>query len=113
MRAGTGTIRLRAQATTGASAGEHLLHFYNGHRPDVSVYLVNALVPDTPQIVLGAPRRDARQQSFDLEYEQRSPSDAGREPERDWWLAAIGATLASTSFLARRWRRRRPSASYN
>lgn len=113
MRAGAGTIHLRAHALTGTSVGQHRLHFYNRHREDVGVYLVNALVPDTPQIALGAPRRDQRQQSFDLEYEQRSSSDAGQMVEGHWWLAAIGLSLASTSFIARRWRLRRPSASYN
>ncbi len=69
MSLGVGTIRLRATAKApSASAGRHQLSFLNTHRPESSVYLVNALVPRNPRIQLGGPRRDRAQLSLTLDY---------------------------------------------
>src|SRR5690349_13371891 len=46
MTAGLGTIRVRASAAVPRlAAGARVLYFRNGHRPEGSVYLANALVP--------------------------------------------------------------------
>jgi len=59
MSLGVGTIRLWATAKVpSAGAGRHQVSFLNTHRPESSVYLVNALVPENPRIQLGDPRRD-------------------------------------------------------
>jgi hypothetical protein len=69
MRLGVGTIRLWATAKVpSAGAGRHQLSFLNTHRPESSVYLVNALVPENPRIQLGDPRRDRAQLSLTLDY---------------------------------------------
>ncbi len=69
MRLGVGTIRLWATAKVpSAGAGRHQVSFLNTHRPESSVYLVNALVPENPRIQLGEPRRDRAQLSLTLDY---------------------------------------------
>src|SRR5262245_29832507 len=108
MRAGTGSIRLRALAHVPRVAGFRRLHYRNNHRSDVGIYLVNALVPETTAIVLGTPRRDPLQRSFDIDYEQLTSAE--EPPSRAWWLCA-GCLLGGTAYVSlRRWRRRRPVA---
>ena len=69
MGLGVGTIRLRATAKVpSAGTGRHQVSFLNTHRPESSVYLVNALVPENPRIQLGDPRRDRAQLSLTLDY---------------------------------------------
>jgi hypothetical protein len=107
MRGGVGTIRLRAVAPLSTAAGGHRLHYQNNHRQDVSVYLVNALEPTEPGIALAAPRRDRRQQSFDVDFTQDRAS-ASHGAWTTWrWASAIGLAIA---FGVRHWRRRQPAA---
>jgi hypothetical protein len=69
MSAGTGTIRLRAAATTTTNtSGRHTIKYVNNHHPDTSVYLANALVPADRQITIAGQRRDPLQQTLTLEY---------------------------------------------
>ena len=68
MRAGTGTIHLRARsAVRPASAGAHVLTYVNVHQPEMSAYLVNALAPP-PGIRITGQQRDPWQQQLRLEY---------------------------------------------
>lgn len=68
VRLGVGMIRLRAAAKILAAPGQHVISFLNTHRPESSVYLVNALVPGNPRIQLGDPRRDYAQLGMTLDY---------------------------------------------
>jgi hypothetical protein len=69
MRAGMGAIRIDASAAVAIrTTGPHHLSLRNNHRPDVSVYLVNALIPDMRAVVIVGQRRDVRQREFHLEY---------------------------------------------
>jgi hypothetical protein len=68
MSQGTGTIRLRATATIPAAYGFHQVSFLNVHRPEASVYLVNALVPSNPRIRLADQQRDNLQHRLTLNY---------------------------------------------
>jgi hypothetical protein len=69
MREGAGTIRLRATAPLASMpVGRHRLRVRNDHRPDISVYLVNALVPATREIEIGSQARDRLQHELRLEY---------------------------------------------
>ena len=62
MRRGEGTIRLQAAATLPRlSTGAHQLLFRNSHHPDRSVYLANALVPESDDVAVTAQRRDGDQ----------------------------------------------------
>lgn len=68
-RRGEGTIRLQsAVVLPRLSDGDHQLFFRNAHRPDVSVYLANALVPRSDRIAVTAQRRDLEQHELTIDY---------------------------------------------
>jgi hypothetical protein len=69
MSEGVGTIRLRARAAIPvANSGRHQISFLNVHRPELSVYLVNALVPQNRWVQIGEQRRDVAQHGITLDY---------------------------------------------
>src|SRR5579864_121964 len=68
MRQGIGTIRLRATTPIAAPPGRHRLRVRNEHRPDIGVYLVNALVPAASDIEITSQARDRLQHELRLEY---------------------------------------------
>jgi hypothetical protein len=88
MSRGVGTIRVRAAAELSASgAGRHQVSFVNSHRPERSVYLVNALVPADPRIHIGDQQRDRAQHGLTLDY----TVGASAPWARTWsLLAALG-----------------------
>lgn len=95
MSLGVGTIRLRAAAKIPqARAGRHQLSFLNTHRPEWSVYLINALVPENPRVQLEDQRRDRQQHGLTLDY-----SVAGDAPSDRTFAALLGLALAGTLFL--------------
>jgi hypothetical protein len=74
MRRGEGTIRMQLSGTLPRlSAGVHRLRFGNRHQPARSVYLANALVPQSPRVSVMAQRRDELQRELIVEYVLRSP----------------------------------------
>jgi hypothetical protein len=102
MSRGVGTIQLRATAELSASgAGRHQVSFVNTHRPERSVYLVNALVPTDPRIHIGGQQRDRAQHGLTLDY-----TVAGGAPWARTWslLAALG--MAGVLGMTRRPRTR-------
>jgi hypothetical protein len=72
MRDGHGTIRVEAHAQAKAAPGSHRVTMQNMHMPTLSVYLANALVPETSDLRIVRQTRDVRQQTFWLDYEIRS-----------------------------------------
>lgn len=67
--AGVGFVRLRARAGLGRlAAGEHRIVLINRHRVSMSVYLVNALAPTHPGVVIRSQKRDELQTTFRLAY---------------------------------------------
>ena len=58
MRAGVGAFRIEARATWTLTPGRHVLYYRNNHQPDFGAYLVNALVPASPEIEITAQRSD-------------------------------------------------------
>lgn len=68
MRQGEGVIRLHAFASHSGEAGPHQLRFANAHRPDIGVYMVNALIPDDDGIHVTGQSRDMLQKEFSLDY---------------------------------------------
>ncbi len=70
VRDGIGTIRLAAAAEARVPRGHHRLQFVNRHLRDISVYLVNALVPSTSAISIRAQQRDVGQHSIRLEFDR-------------------------------------------
>jgi nickel/cobalt transporter (NicO) family protein len=87
MTAGVGTIRLRATAnlpTTGS--GRHQLVYVNDHRSEMSVYLVNALVPNDARIQIASQRRDPAQHRLTVDYDAAVQS---RWSRASWLLAGL------------------------
>lgn len=87
VRFGLGMIRLQAVAKfPEVRPGQHVISFLNRHRPESSVYLINALVPDDPSIQLGQPQRDFAQRGMTLDYiVEGKVSDV----PRTWVLVAL------------------------
>ena len=66
---GEGTIQLQLAATLPPlAAGMHRLRYRNLHRPAISVYLANALVPTSERVAIVAQRRDVDQRGLVVEY---------------------------------------------
>jgi hypothetical protein len=96
MKEGLGTIRLRARAAIPvAASGHHQLSYLNMHRPELSVYLVNALVPENRRVQIGEQRRDVAQHGITLDY-----TVTGDGPEDRTLAVFLGLGMAG--FLALR-----------
>ncbi len=86
-RRGEGTIRLQsAVVLPRLSDGDHQLLFRNVHRPDVSVYLANVLVPRSDRIAVTAQSRDADQHDLTIDYVIRTQPATST---RVWLLGGI------------------------
>jgi hypothetical protein len=98
-RRGEGTIRLRSAAIVRrVSGGAHQLAFRNRHRPDVSVYLANALVPDGDRVAITAQRRDTDQRELTIDYVVRDDG-AG---SASWVLGSMVSALLLVTLWVRR-----------
>jgi hypothetical protein len=94
MSLGVGIIQVRATANVAATgAGRHQVSYFNAHRSERSVYLVNALVPADPRIRIAGQRRDRAQHGLTVDYTVR----ANAAWARTWSLLAA---LAMTGVLA-------------
>jgi hypothetical protein len=97
---GEGTIQIRlAVAVPPLAAGGHRVLYRNDHRPEMAVYLANALVPANERVVVQAQRRSEDQRDIVIEY----LLDAERV-KKTWWF---GPSLAAALFMAATvwWRR--------
>lgn len=103
---GEGTIRLQLVAEIAPlAAGNHRLRFRNGHRPDVSVYLANALVPATDRVGVLAQDRDLNQSELVIAYRLRDTvPDTAR-----WLTARVGGVVIILIVPAVMWLSRRAS----
>jgi hypothetical protein len=69
---GEGTVRVMAHAALPAApAGTHRLFFRNLHLAGHSVYLANALVPESPRLTVTAQRRKGDQSELTIEFTVR------------------------------------------
>lgn len=103
MREGVGAIRLDlAAAVDLGAAGEHRLSFRNEHLPELSVYLINALVPSAGEIKLGAQERDTLQREMRLSFNVNSSDARGPQP---WTRVFVLCLCLALVFLT--WRRLR------
>jgi hypothetical protein len=94
LRTGDSVIRLQSTVTLPRlSKGDHQLSFRNTHRPEVSVYLANALVPDGDAIVINAQRRDQAQSDLTIDYTLRAV------PARTLPLSIVGVLVAIAAML--------------
>ncbi len=97
IRNGLGTIRLRAEGRIEVGAGRHRVSIFNNHRPDASVYMVNALVPDDPGVHIVSQTRDRRQQAFHLET-----AVSPQWPVGLLWAGMCGAGLIALAVKSRK-----------
>lgn len=105
VRDGTGTIRIEATAAIERlSSGRHAVRIVNAHAPAISVYLVNALVPSDPRIVIRGQRRDMLQHGLDLDV------DVAWEQAGLLW-SALAASVVVALALARIGRIGRPASA--
>ena len=92
-------IRLHAAATLPrVSSGVHQLLFRNGHHPDRSVYLANALVPESHEVSVTAQRRDAAQTEVTIDYVVRT---APARPAAAWLVGGLAVATALSALLMR------------
>ena len=90
MRDGVGVIQLRARGPRLPSAGRHAVRFFNLHEPEISAFLVNALMPP-PGITITGQRRDYWQHEITIDY-------AGDRTTNPAWM--IGGVLALLGVVA-------------
>jgi hypothetical protein len=92
LETGDGTIQLRSTlAVPSQQPGTHRVLFRNRYRPGISVYLANALVPESGRIAVTAQRREASQRDLTITYDVRPDR---RSPSRWPWLLG-GCALAA------------------
>jgi hypothetical protein len=81
MEVGEGTIHLQAVAKIATlKPGHHDLLFRNTHLPKISVYLVNALVPENKAIQITRQIRDELQKEYRLSFEVKPASSKMESP---------------------------------
>ena len=98
LRTGEGMIRIRASvAVPTQAAGAHRVAFGNRYRRDVSVYLANALVPDSDRVAITAQHHSAEQRDLAIDYDLRAET-----PALPWPWIVTAALLALTLFMIRR-----------
>lgn len=96
LRTGEGMIQLRADgAVPMPSAGAHQVSFRNRYRGDVSVYLANALVPDSDRVAITAQHHSGEQRELLIDYELRAQTATVPWP----WIAAAAALALALFFL--------------
>jgi hypothetical protein len=100
VRRGEGTIRLQSTAVLPSlSTGSHQLLYRNGHHPDRSVYLANAMVPASKAVAVTAQRRDGDQTELTIDYVLRS---APATPLAAWLLGSLAAAATLWLVVVRR-----------
>ena len=102
LRSGTGAIQLRTVGDLEPDVtGRRQLYFRNNHQPGVSVYMVNALIPEDRDLSVMGQSRNATQQEVRIDY------DVGlRRPMQVLWLV-FGTTGLLTLMTVRSGRPRR------
>jgi hypothetical protein len=99
MRRGEGTIRIESAAPLRRlSIGPHQLLFRNSHHPEGSVYLANAMVPESDHIAVTAQRRDGDQSELIIDYVVRA---APATSTGVWLLGSIAAATVLAALLMR------------
>ena len=96
MRRGEGTLRLQSRAMLPSqTSGAHQLLFRNAHRPDISAYLANAVVPSSDRIAVTDQHRNRDQRELLIDYVFRG---GPMLPAGWWWLLAVsvGCALIAT-----------------
>jgi hypothetical protein len=88
-REGLGTIRVEAFTHAALRKGRHHVVYENAHEPAIGVYLVNALLPSSEDVTIGAEHRDALQRRVDLDVNVTTSFDPA-----SWLILTSGAVAA-------------------
>lgn len=100
LQSGLGTIQLKLRAPFALlPPGAHELKFENRHRRELSVYLVNALMPTSPEIQITQQVRDSIQSESRILFNY-APKDAVGSK----WFGAIAFGVLIAGFAAVYWR---------
>lgn len=86
---GVGTISVVATTAIVPTPARHVLTLQNNHDLARGVYLMNALVPRTKDVIITAQSRDGRQQQLSVEYEVRSSAS------QLWWILAACVSVGT------------------
>ncbi len=97
MREGQGTIRIKTWSDASLLPGSHHLVARNAHMTGISVYLANALIPESPATRIVKQTRDTRQQLFELDFET-GRADSTSRAQLGWLLMGV-AVVASLVVL--------------
>jgi hypothetical protein len=90
---GLGAIRLRFHATLSSGSHTRKITIENRHQSQISVYLVNSLVPRDPDIQTVTQTRSESQSNYQLEYQQRGVVDLSSAARQ--WLIALAAIMSA------------------
>jgi hypothetical protein len=102
MLQGVGTLHVRAAAALPRQTeGLHHLRYRNANRPDIGVYLANALVPASDRVAVTGQRRTPNQQELIVDYTV-SPAPVA-ETGRQILIVLIAVMLTAAFW---RWSRR-------
>jgi hypothetical protein len=107
MNEGIGAIRIDLAVTASLGVeGDHQIFFHNDHQPELSVYLVNALVPTTHEIKISSQERDPLQREMRLSF-QVTPLNT----YRPWLWRGMLMFCLGVVLLFPLWKHRRVLAS--
>ena len=99
VKRGEGTIRLHfAALLPRLAAGGHQLSFRNRHQRSHSVYLANALAPQSYQVTIAAQRRDLDQTELTIDYVLRAAPGGSTAA---WLVVALAVATALSALLMR------------
>ncbi len=99
LRAGNGAIIVRSEADVSRlTVGQHRLSFRNDNAPASSVYLANALVPESDQVAVTGQQRDRDQRELTIDLVIGAPvASNGR-----WvWIGLLGACALAAALVNR------------
>lgn len=100
VQAGTGLIRFDLRADLPADhRGSHQLYYQNNYRPDISVYLVNAISDEPRWVSIAGQERDVFQSSLRADYTIKPDAPAAVPVEKPAPLEVPGAVPAGQQQL--------------
>ena len=100
LRDGVASIAISSEARVPLlAAGPHRLFFSNHHAAAPSVYLANALVPESDRVAVTGQQRDGDQRELTIDFVVRAaPAPRG---QRWTWMALVGGLALATSAIRR------------
>lgn len=110
MREGLGDVEIDLEGRVAEGGAKRRLVFENRHLREVSVYLVNCLVPADRDVRIGEQRRNVDQSRYEVEYTQANVRARGMPVAAGWstvgfWVAVNAVVLGvwGVMVLRRRW----------